>query len=88
MSGGHLAAAPGTVCGQPVSHAGPQIAHFSARRGVVSACVGVVFTHHPRCDDGPCSAPPEEEPTQKKEPRRHLLSALQAALAGGEEGSM
>lgn len=68
VSGGHLAAAPGTVCSQPVSTAGPQIPHSPACRGVVSAWVGVVFTDNPRCDDGPCPAPPEEEPAQKKEP--------------------
>ena len=83
VSGGHLAAAPGTVCGQPVSPTGPQIPHFPARRGVVSACVGVVFTHHPRCDDGPCPAPPEEEPAQKKEPAGICSAPYKLPWLGG-----
>lgn len=34
----------------------------------MSACVGVVFTHDPRCDDGPCSAPQEKSPPRRRSP--------------------
>ena len=73
LSGGHLAAPPGTVCCQAVSHARPQIPHFPARGAVVSACVGVVFPPHPLCD-GAAAQPPQKN----SQPWRSSARSLQA----------
>lgn len=53
VSGGHLAAPPGTVCCQAVSQSQPKIS-LSTPGG---ACVREVFTHHSLWDDVPAQLP-------------------------------